>query len=539
MQIYTPHTLWAGYDRRALPLNVTELSKTECEMYTLTHLYFNGEAAADGCTRIFAALYRPKNASGAGVIYAEDIGHGPNDRVIDELLSDGYTVLFVDYTGDKRDAKFTIYPPSLRYADLSYNPGALNELPEDAQESCWYIWTTVLLRAFTFLEGLDGIDAFRIAYLGVKCGAFSVIKASHLTPEAAASVTLYNAGYLKDINLDADKTAAYNAALDNTAYTALTQNPLLIVACTNPSDHSSAYMNELFGAADCREVGRTVAVRSTDVLDEKTRESIRRYLSLKTAERAPLPAAPKLYAKNSEGSLYLSVENAVGETVRLMLATEVDDERFRSWRVLPLTKTGEGEYFAKTDVYDEDTEVIAFVETEEVPGLFLSSETLHIHPKAMGIKPHTLKTTRLVYNADEDGAEPFELRNAANAGHAPAGIVLDANGIAGVTAESKTLATLLIGDGKTRGSGDLSLQILYRAPLGGALTVSVTAKTEGGDYREYTTTKNLETTPAWQKLLLSPGELHAGEGTLTSWAHAVSLVFLWEQEVYINSLIWI
>ena len=119
MELITAQTLWKDYDPRSLPLGETVLFTENLERYTVKHVYFNGEATGDGCTRIYARLYTPASIpSGASVVLMNDI-ETPFDPTYINILTDcGYTVIVPDYAG-KRDGKglFTIYPESLKRAN--------------------------------------------------------------------------------------------------------------------------------------------------------------------------------------------------------------------------------------------------------------------------------------------------------------------------------------------------------------------------------------------------------------------------------------
>ena len=56
MELITAQTLWKDYDPRSLPLGETVLFTENLERYTVKHVYFNGEATGDGCTRSARAI---------------------------------------------------------------------------------------------------------------------------------------------------------------------------------------------------------------------------------------------------------------------------------------------------------------------------------------------------------------------------------------------------------------------------------------------------------------------------------------------------
>ena len=114
MELITAKTLWKDYDPRNIPLDETVLITEYNEKYSVKHVYFNGEATGDGCTRIYARVYVPASIpSGAAVVLMNDI-ETPFDTTYTEMLLDcGYTVLVPDYAGKRTEGRFTIYPRSL------------------------------------------------------------------------------------------------------------------------------------------------------------------------------------------------------------------------------------------------------------------------------------------------------------------------------------------------------------------------------------------------------------------------------------------
>ena len=103
MELITAQTLWKDYNPRNIPLSETVLSTEYTDKYSVKHVYFNGEATGDGCTRIYARLYSPASIpTGASAVLMNDIETPFDPTYIDMLIDCGYTVLALDYAG-KRD----------------------------------------------------------------------------------------------------------------------------------------------------------------------------------------------------------------------------------------------------------------------------------------------------------------------------------------------------------------------------------------------------------------------------------------------------
>lgn len=94
MELITAQTLWKDYNPRNIPLSETVLSTEYTDKYSVKHVYFNGEATGDGCTRIYARLYSPASIpTGASAVLMNDIETPFDPTYIDMLIDCGYTVL--------------------------------------------------------------------------------------------------------------------------------------------------------------------------------------------------------------------------------------------------------------------------------------------------------------------------------------------------------------------------------------------------------------------------------------------------------------
>ena len=205
MELYTTASLWKNYNRKAQPLEVTEVSSMDLPSRTIKYVYFNGDPCADGCPRIFAKYMINKQSNGCGVVLMNDVNNVFDDTYSDLLIKCGYNVLVIDYAGKTNSELYTIYPFSLEKANYNLFPNTITELPDNPKQSCWYVWATLMMRGITFLEAQPEIEEGKINIFGVRLGAFQVWKAAYLCKDVACGIALFNSGYIKELNLEGMK----------------------------------------------------------------------------------------------------------------------------------------------------------------------------------------------------------------------------------------------------------------------------------------------------------------------------------------------
>lgn len=541
MELITAQTLWKDYDSRSLPLGETVLSVENLSRYTVKHIYFNGEATGDGCTRIYARLYTPASIpSGAAAVLMNDI-ETPFDATYINLLTDcGYTVLVPDYAG-KRDGKglFTIYPDSLRRANYYTEDSGFYRLPVNPKLSCWYVYATVMARCFTYLEKLKEIDKNRIALFGVRRGGHQVYKAAYLLPEAACAVALYNTSYIPNgPDLNSNDAMVYNACLSNTSYTPVVKVPLYIVESSNNRENSLFKTNDIYKVSSDK-VRFMIAEHSDNTLSVEQRKSVIAFMNEKCFKHVVLPKAPELDAKNSDRALYYEVKVDKKDEVdgiRLYYSYGSMEGTYRNWSRLNLERVSEDEYITKADVYVLKDETSAFVSVRYSNGVILSSEIVTRVPYMMGVAAKEIVRSRLVYDVDM-GVDDWLISSDCG-GDGEISIKEGANGIEGVTSSLNSITTLKIGDVHTCGNRDSLLQLLVYSKEIQPLRIKVTSKTADG-YVTYIANKRTESYSEWSKITLSTEEFKSPEGPMSGWNEAVSITIESDGELLINTLLWI
>lgn len=321
MEVISSQALWKDFDRKSLPLNESIVSEKTENGIKETRLYFSGAAASDGITRIFARLVCPVSSERLPVVIVMGDIFDDIDKQSFECV-DGRAVLYVDYSGEKRAERFTMYPESMSYAQPDGDLDILDDVPAAPQKTCWYAWATVLLRAVTYVESRDDLDPNAIAAVGIGTGASSVWKAAAVEAIKCGVVINEFGGRVED--------TGFRAALDSVSYAAHVSVPVLSLCCSNAFRQSFDEINETVSVGEhCLLNVRPRAFRGTDARQTQT---VRLFLQSALAG-AELPVSPKISLRGSEGALYCEL-NAVGEVeeARLYTANSTQAPEMRNWQ---------------------------------------------------------------------------------------------------------------------------------------------------------------------------------------------------------------
>lgn len=540
-QLITAQALWKDYDPFALPLGETVLSEEVTERYTITHLYFNGEATADGCTRVYARLYTPASIpGGASVVMMNDIDDPFNPTYINLLTDCGYTVLALDYAGKRSGERFTIYPESLCRADFFGPKADFLRVPTASPKlTSWYIYACVMMRGYAYLYSRADLDKNRICLFGVRRGAMQVYKAAYvLGGKACAAVALFNSSYVPDMDLNSDEAMKYLAALTLSAYASLVEVPLYILDSSNNHENSLLKTSSLYqsGTDKCR---LYIAEHSDNNLGAEQRRSLMAFINDRCYTSRVLPLPPALNAHCSDRALYYEVRidrPEEAEEVSLFYSYGRGEGQYRNWKRLKLERVSEDEYIVKADVYLLKEETSAFVTVRYRGALALSSPIVTKTPLLMGVAAKQIVRSRLVYDTDM-GTDDWLITKVRGV-DGEISIVEGGNGIKGVTSSVNSLTTLKIGDESACGDRDSLLQLLIYSFGLQTLDIEVTCRTENG-YCRYTAMKRPEAYEEWTKITLSAAEFKSPEGPMPGWDSAVSITVGSESKLLISSLLWI
>lgn len=534
MEITNPNNLWKDYDVAALPLNESPLSDRTENGIRMREYYFDGYTTVDGRVRTYIKIAENPTAKGI-VLYMPSTTGGADDPVVRLLFDCGYTVAVLDYLGaSETHPRFTIYPHSL--SSCNCRGKTEFEAPEEAMQSCWYIWTCLARKAVYFLKQLySGSSIFA---LGMGLGGSTVYKLSAFDDDLIACATFLN--ILPKVEGSGNEIINYRASLDNSAYAVFSKIPMMIVVASNDEDGS---LDSMAALADS-----TVSLRCFRIVERAFSRGIKaayaqidNFFTDCETFRDDYPR-PKIAAVNSENNLYFNIsvrQNGTYDSVEdrkpsdkkysfeLFLSRFGDNPTHRNWIGVPLVGLGDDKYLAKFDVYKNDKTIYGFVNMTDGEGNVLSSSLLSVLPKSLGIPSQPVISQRLIY----DGSMKKDVWASPNGGT----VIFKSGlfGIDGITSDSNSLATFKPWSPLHRANADALLQIMV---WGKPQTLNISVREE---YESYYCPVKITSSDNWQKFTLSHLDFKGPVGPLFDWSQAIMLEFSSDEEFIISSVLWV
>lgn len=514
MELLNPTSLWKDFDRKRDPLDVSVVSvRTENAVVT-ERLYFSGLRAADGVQRVYARLIYPQNCTFKLIAVTMDEYDRPADAFRLTPQDRDSAVLVVDYAGLAETERYTLYPPSLRYAQPAGRPDTFTALPEDPHATCWYVWTATFLRAVAYME--ERFPAASLLFLGVGTGCAQAVKAAALA--APAGVLLIGTDRADSADL------AFKASLSGDSYLPKITAPVLQLCGSNARGNAAERVTEAFRDAPDH-MRLFIRPRGFGRLNAADLDTIKQFLvGIKTGNT--LPAAPSVRPHASDGHLYCDVSAPGADSVQLYSAQSSAKDFLRNWHRVPAESAGEIE-LARVSVYNVNDRVLLLA-VARYGAFTFSSPVVAVSPAAIGVIPDTLSRIRMLYDA-ENGVDDWQTDEGE-----PAHMTLGALGIRGVAGD-KTLITFKPGDCVYAAApGDVLQTLVYSAAK---QTVVFTAVDSSG--ARFSCARTVDPFAGWTKFTFSAGDFKSKDGTLPDWASAVCLSLTAETEVVVNSLLWV
>ncbi len=539
MKTMSATSLWKQYDRKALPLDVTVLSTADEANCTIEYAFFNGEATIGGVARIYSEYYRNKKPNGASIIVMNDAEALMDRTHVDLFLSRGYHVLLLDYAG-KRSGKgyFTLYPPSLSRADYFLDPTCLTQTGGKLKTTCWYVWTTVMLRGITYLESKSETDPSKINVFGEKLGAFQVWKAVFIEPQICCGIALNNSGYVS-LPFDEQENFFYQTCFNNTAYVQNSDVPVLIQVCTNADDNSLDYMNALYLMETNPKSKFSISERSDNAIGYDQKDNVELFMDYYNFGKGALPACPEIKPKKEEHALYYEIKADASmeiEKIELFASQGIDNDAYKNWKSYVPVLQGDS-YLVKVNVPNNKQEMSAFVNVKYKNSLSVSSEIIKNIPMLMGVRSTPITSSRLLYTV-EYGLDEWTCQKKVITDEPVLKMKRGSHGISGVTSIANSLTLYKLGDPSYCGKGKSLLQLTFYSRKNQILTFTAVER-EGDSFVKYYYTRQLYANHDWIRLDLSAGFFKSPAGTPEDWSNVVALTIDSEDPVIVNSMIWI
>ncbi len=539
METMSVSSLWRNYDRKALPLDITILKSAEEENCTIEYVFFNGEATVDGCVRIYGEYYKNKTPNGASIIVMNDAEMLMDRKHVNLFLSRGYHVLLLDFVGEREEkGYFTVYPTPLKKANYFANRFTLVDTENKLKTTCWYVWTTVMLRGITFLETKSEINPKKINLFGEKLGAFQVWKTAFVEPSICSAIVLNNSGYVS-LPFTEDANFNYQTCFNNFSYAQQTDVPILIQVSTNASDNSIDYMNDLYIGTSNAKCKFSISERSDDQMGYRQWDNIKLFMDYYNFGNGKLPHFPEIKPVQENHELFYEVtvdKTMTIEHIEVFVSQGIDNDAYKNWRSYKPELQGDI-YKVKVNVPHNRQEMSAFVNVKYQDSLSVSSEIVKNIPFLMGVNSTPIKTSRLLYTS-EYGLDEWTSKKGLESGESVLKTKRGYHGIGGVTSLTSSLTTYKLGDPSYSGAGKSILQIMLYSRRNQDLSLCITRRIKES-FKNYYFTKTVYAHNDWVKLDLLATDFRSLDGMNEDWANIVCITIDSEEPIIINSMLWI
>lgn len=280
-------SLWRSYDvTGALNAKLLKSRFDEKAKLVYTQLAYDGRASEDGRVRIFAHFARPAGEKKCpAILLLKEAGKPFDLELMSYFAEKGYAVLMPDYSGILSDTsaqedgerdfsesgtmqtadgqsslaendgpsdfpEYTVYPPSLAYANFGTAQGLYDVEGIASDKTCWYEWTYVALYSLAYLKSRTDVD--KIGVVGIRLGG-EVAWQVMLSPDVACGIPVNAAGWLSVRNMGkfseqfainlTDERHRYIAAVDAQSYASSVKCPVLMLCALSDSafDADRAY----------------------------------------------------------------------------------------------------------------------------------------------------------------------------------------------------------------------------------------------------------------------------------------------------------
>ena len=254
MAILTPITLWQDFDD-SLPLNEEIISERREDGIVWRDLYFYGRNVGEaGRVKIYARYVFPEDEEKfPAVMILFEAGHPFDEQLVLRYVRGGYGVLCVDYSGERDEGEYTVYPKAISYANLRTAGRSIDYCDRTAKETSWYEWAAVARYAVNFLSSREEVQA--IGAVGLRTGGEVLFKIAPYSP-LACMISVCAAGWLayrgiskfsaEDNRILDEERHRFIAGIDSQSYAPHVKCPVLLVSAINDKKYNYVRVYDTF-----------------------------------------------------------------------------------------------------------------------------------------------------------------------------------------------------------------------------------------------------------------------------------------------------
>lgn len=352
--ILTPLAIWKNFDS-SLTLMHRSLGEKIEDGIRYERVSFAGRDTGEGRVTIFGVLASTAAAPSLdGVLILGDSRQPIREDLLKLFVEKGYTVLQVDYAGEREGAEeYTRYPSVVSYANDAQSSRYKQYVDESADKTAWYEWTAVGIYARKYLAARLGND--NIGLVGIRDGgeiAWKLAVAEKFACAVVVSACGWKAyeGYGKFSNAEPpqfdDERYRFVAGIDSQAYAPYIRCPVLMLCTTNDYafDYDRAY--DTFSRINPDYQGQSAITYSVNCdcrIDNRSTKDMFMYLDGFVKGRQvfiPKPVDISVVV-DEESNLVIRAEcdeKGVLEECGVYVAEDCVESALRSWAKIPFKR---------------------------------------------------------------------------------------------------------------------------------------------------------------------------------------------------------
>ena len=554
--ILTPVTLWKDFDD-TLPLDEEILSETPEEDMLVREIAFSGRDTGEGRVRVFSTYFTPLGKETfPAVMVLFDAGLPFDREFARRLVQRGYGVLAVDYCGENGTGKFTKYPQNVDYANYMRAGRHIEYAEPTARETSWYEWAGVARYAARYLA--ERTEVTKAGAIGFRTGGEILFKIAPYAP-IACMISVCAAGWLAYRGVDRfsdsgkplfdEERHRFIAGIDSQSYAPHIKCPVLLLSAINDKKYNYDRVYDTFLQIN-PEVGKAIlfSAHSNGLIGSHSYENLNLFLDKCLKGHSVYISKPVSVAveEDSEGRLVARCTfDAEGEIKEygIFYTERTSGSKMREWTRVYGKGLNENEGVIPFSVYEgsEKGLVYAFV---RYSNNFSVTSKIHEFTLKKRYK-NSLYKSRIIYSG-EDGERGFTaFRRRARS---IAGCFADGNetemhfepgygGITGLKVDGG-IATYRVGEPRYAPPEGVSLQFDMWCKEDAKLKVVFYKDAEENE--GFACEIPIKGGGKWKSVVLDADDFKTEAGApMDGFKGSVSLVFLSEENVLINNLLWL
>ena len=546
----SPNKLWASYDADAVKLKPNFIKyDTSSNGVVDFEVYLSCEGEDKSTTLTYCYGKIPKeNYKNATLIYIRGYRSDLIENVFDSFLPKGYAVVCFDYIGKTDEtSKYTIYPDSLKYANLAYSARHLDGFVKSPKDSCVFIWSKMCRNVITFVKKLLGED--NKIYLRSSLEGGNILwQVAGMDRRVEGIIAANNAGWKESRGLFrfsespdefsfSEEKIKWMSACAPQSYAKFVTCPVLFISGTNSALTSIDRVEKTFALTN--NGGDNTACfcsNLTNTMNLTAKTSLAIWLD-KVYYGEPRPKSPSASFDVVDGQLFVKMEYDDSQEVERLSVYycyhEINSE-LRHWNKEILSSANPT---AQIPIRTEDTQIFAYASVLYKDGQFYSSLPIMHNLDNDDIERKPLNRSHIVYER-KNGPDTWVVDNISGEYYMPE-LKAGAYDIVGVTAQKGNLATYKISDKKYEHSENSILQFDCYSENSRSLIVEMCVEIDLFNYESYQV-EVLLSGEEWQKIALSHNDFKTKELIpLKDWKKVKKLSFLNIDGTLISNIIWV